>query len=138
MGTKQAIVCDMRGAADTLEQRLEAYRQLFADALVGREHRGDEILFRFTAAPGVEERVRDLAAREKACCAFYEFQLSVADGEVLWQASVVDDPVALQVLDEFYRLPDALGADVSTMLDRLEEAGLELIATGDGRRVDPG
>src|SRR5918996_4913829 len=64
------IVCDMTTGTDTAAERFADYQLLFATALTGRERTDDGIRFRFRAAPGLEDRVRDLAAREKACCAF--------------------------------------------------------------------
>ena len=51
--------------------------------------------------------MQDLAAREKACCAFFCYTVHERDGEVWWDMAVVDDDLARQVLDEFYRLPDS-------------------------------
>jgi hypothetical protein len=111
------IVCDMTTAPDTPAQRLAEYRRLFATALVGRDRTAAGIRFRFRAGDGarprdrdrdrVEAWVRDLAAREKACCAFFDFDVRTAGDEVHWYATVVDDDVARAVLEEFYALPDA-------------------------------
>ena len=100
------IVCDMSGAPDTLAERLAEYRDLFADALVGRERIDeDAIQFRFRARPGLLDRVNDLAAREKACCAFFDFVISEHGDEIWWDARVPDDPIAHEILDAFYMLP---------------------------------
>jgi hypothetical protein len=101
------IACDMSNAPDTGPQRLAEYQRLFATALVGRERTPDGIRFRFRAEPGIEDWVRDLAAREKACCAFFGFGVSRVESEVLWDATVVDDDAARAILQEFYALPDA-------------------------------
>lgn len=102
------IVCDMTDAPDTAAERLAEYERLFTTALTGRERIDDGIRFRFRADPGLEEWVRDLAAREKACCAFFTFGVARHDGEVWWDASVVDDDMARQVLDDLFRLPDTV------------------------------
>lgn len=104
------IVCDMTGAPDTGPQRLAEYQRLFAAALVGRERTAAGIRFRLRAEPGVAEWVRDLAAREKACCGFFAFEVAERDGEVWWDAAVVDDPSARAILEEFYTLPAAPAA----------------------------
>lgn len=101
------ITCDMSTARDTPAERLAEYRRLFAQALVGRERTAEGIRFRFRADEGVEAWVRDLAAREKACCAFFDFAVAAEGHEVRWDASVVDDDAARAILDEFYDLPDA-------------------------------
>jgi hypothetical protein len=103
----QPIVCDMSTAKDTEEERLAEYRRLFASALTGRDRVGDAIRFRFRA--DAEEWVRDLAAREKACCAFYDFTIAVEGAEVWWDCTAPAD--ARPVLDEFHALPDMLAAD---------------------------
>jgi hypothetical protein len=112
------IVCDMSSAVDTLPERVEAYRALFTEALLGRERTGPGIRFRFAAGPGVEARVLDLAAREKACCTFFSFVVALHGAEVWWDASVVDDDAARAVLDGFYDLPLTL-ADPSAGVQAL-------------------
>jgi hypothetical protein len=109
MTTNPPIVCDMTNAPDTPAERIAEYGRLFRVALVGRERTGDGIRFRFRAEEGVEEWIRDLARREQACCAFFSFAVSARGGEVWWDATVVDDDVARQILEEFFRLPDAAG-----------------------------
>ena len=64
-------------------ERLAEYRRLFAHAaFLGRERTAEGIRFRFRAEPGIEEWVRDLAAREKACCAFFAFDITAEGDEV--------------------------------------------------------
>jgi hypothetical protein len=100
----------MTGATDTLAERLGEYRRLFAQSLLGRSRTQDIIRFRFRADPGVEDWVRDLARREKACCAFFEFTVDADGHEVCWEARVADDEAARQMLAAFYRLADAANA----------------------------
>lgn len=127
------IACDMSTATDTPEERLAEYRNLFGEHLVGRERTDTGIRFRFRADPGLAENVRDLAAREKACCAFFDFAISETDQEVTWEATVIDDPAARQILDEFYQLPETAYLDVETMYERFEQRGLQIITAGDKR-----
>lgn len=138
MGTKPAIVCDMSEAPDSLQERFEAYRHLAKEALVGRERQGEGIRFRFRAAPGVEARVRDLAAREKACCAFFDFRVSVVDGEVVWDGWTIDDPLARQVLDEFYGLLGGPDEGPEGALERLDGLGLKVVMPTDDRSAGRG
>ncbi len=107
--TDQAIpiVCDMTDAPDTPAERLAEYQRLFATQLLARERTTAGIRFRLRADDGVEAWVRDLAAREKACCAFFDFDITRNDDTVLWDARVVDDDLARQVLEELYLLPGA-------------------------------
>ena len=82
------------------------YRRLFARALVARERTaiGIRFRFRFRAEPGIEDWVRDLAAREKECCPFFGFDIAVDGEEVLWEAAVPDTDEARAVLEDFYAL----------------------------------
>ena len=75
------IVCDLSSAADTGPQRLAEYQRLFGQALVGRERTADGVVrFQLRADDGIEDWVRDLAAREKACCAFFDFTVTTVEG----------------------------------------------------------
>src|SRR5215217_5034839 len=62
------IACDMTDAPDTPEERIAEYDRLFSRTFVGRERTPAGIRFRLRADDGVEAWVRDLAAREQACC----------------------------------------------------------------------
>jgi hypothetical protein len=130
----------MTTASDTSQERLAEYRRLFTQSLVGRERTADGIRFRFRAAPGVESWVRDLAAREKACCAFFAFAVTTRDDEVLWDAAVTDNDVARAILDELYALPDTLVENLDGLGERLGHQGLALTSdpTGTVHRVQRG
>lgn len=101
------VACNLSGIPGALAGRLEEYRRLFGQHLAGRSRTADGIRFRFRARPGVDDWVRDLARREKECCAFFEFTVTADSQEVRWDAAVADDDAARQVLAGFYRLPDA-------------------------------
>jgi hypothetical protein len=122
------IVCDMTGAPDTGPDRLREYQRLFSQALTGRERTAAGIRFRFRAQPGTEAWVRDLAAREKACCAFFTFTITTVGEEVRWDAAVIDDDVARAILDEFYALPDTLADGFERVHHRFAEQGLHFTA----------
>jgi hypothetical protein len=117
----------MTHAPDTGPERLAEYERLFTQALIARERTREGIRFRLRAQPGIEPWVRDLAAREKACCAFFTFTITQVGGEVLWDAAVVDDERARAVLDEFYGLPDTAGKGVPALQDRLSKRGLQFV-----------
>lgn len=134
--TPSPIVCDMTGAPDSPEERLRTYRRLYADALVGSERSDGTIRFRFRAAAGIEQRVRDVAALEAACCAFIEHTIIAHDSEIWWEARTIDDPVAHQILDAFYRLPDTTGDGVGGLYDRFVQEGL-VIVTGENGTLGP-
>jgi hypothetical protein len=131
------IACDMTGAPDTAEERMAEYGRLIAAAYSGRERTGDGIRLRFRARDGVEAWIRDLSAREKACCPFFDFTVTVADGEVRWDATVVDDDIARAILDEFYRLPETAGAGLPGLEDRLTDRGLAITRDGAVMTVAP-
>jgi hypothetical protein len=126
--TSTPIVCDMTSAPDTASERVMEYRRLFAQALVGRERTAEGIRFRFRAGDGIEAWVRDLAAREKACCPFFDFQIHTDGEEVHWDASVIDDHIARAILDEFFTLPDTVADGVEGLENRLGERGLQIVS----------
>ena len=126
------IVCDMTDAPDTAVERLAEYRNLFEQSLIDREHTEAGIRFRFRAAPGVEARVRDLAAREQACCAFFSIAVLDRGDELWWEASVGDDDIARQILDELYRWPDTVADGARALLDRFGELGLRVTTRDSG------
>ncbi|MFL6145044.1 MAG: hypothetical protein ACJ72N_24660 [Labedaea sp.] len=129
------IVCDMTTATDTEDERIGEYRRLFGEALIGRERTPEGIRYRFRATSGVEARVRNLAAREKACCAFLGYDVSRAGDEVVWDLAVPDDDLARAILDEFYALPDTLIETFDDLRERFTQRGLEIISTGNVHRV---
>jgi len=126
------VACDMTSAPDTADERMAEYERLFAQAFVGRERTADGIRHRFRAGDGIEAWVRDLAAREEACCPFFDFSVSTDGDEVHWDATVIDDDIARDMLDEFYALPDTVGDGVAGLESRLGERGLQVIANPAG------
>jgi hypothetical protein len=126
------IVCDMTGAPDTPEERLAEYSQLFAQALVGREHTAAGIRFRLRADDGVEMWVRDLSAREKACCPFLDFDITTVGAEVQWDMTVGDDEIARAILNEFYDLPELAPGGMEALSARIASLGLEIAANEGG------
>jgi hypothetical protein len=131
-GTTTPIACDMTSAPDTGPERMAEYGRLFARALVGRERTAGGIRFRFRAEDGVEAWVRDLAAREKACCPFFDFGVGTDGEEVRWDATVIDDDIARAILDEFYDLPKTVAEGVDGLERRLNERGLHVLANPAG------
>lgn len=122
------VMCDLSTATDTPEQRLDEYHRLFTKALVSRERTEDNgVRFRLRAEDGVESWVRDLAAREKACCAFFAFEITVDGDQVVWDAQVIDDDVARAVLDEFYALTENAVRTVDDLRTRFTERGLVFV-----------
>jgi hypothetical protein len=129
------IVCDMTNAPDTAEERTAEWGRLLT-AYTGRE-RTDGVRLRLRADEGIEAWVRDLAARDKACCPFLDFTVTTAPGEVRWDVTVadgtvMDDDVARAIMDEFYNLPDTVGGGVAGMVGRLGEQGLAVSRNASG------
>jgi hypothetical protein len=128
------IACDMTGAPDTGPERLREYQRLFSQALIGRERTASGVRFRFRAQSGTEAWVRDLAAREKACCAFFTFTITALGEEVRWDATVIDDDIARAILEEFYALPATVAGGFEGVHDRFTRQGLQF--TSDPRDRD--
>ena len=93
------IVCTLTD--DDARARFAEYDRLLAAAYVGRER--TEAGMRWTLRPGVGEWARDLAARERACCAFLTISVDEVGDGVLWE--VTADPAAQAVVGWFYDLP---------------------------------
>ena len=130
--TTTPIACDMTTATDTGPERFLEYERLFAQAFVGRERTAEGIRFRLRADDGIEAWVRDLAAREKACCPFFDFRITTDGDEVRWDATVVDDDIARDILDEFYALPEKFADGLDGFERRLTERGLQFIGNPAG------
>lgn len=121
------VVCDMTGAPDTLSERMDEYRRLFALALIGRERTADGFVFRFRDDPGVGAWVRDLAVREHDCCGFFRFEVEDQADEVQWRVAAVDEQVARRIVDEFFSLPDALSKGDESVSRDVRTAGLTFV-----------
>ncbi len=126
------IVCDMTTAPDTPDERLAEYQELFDTALVAKERTDTGIRFRLRADPGIADHVRDLAAREKACCAFFDFTINETSDEVIWDSTVIDDPIARQILEEYYNLPDTTADSPEALHARFAAKGLTIVTDDHG------
>jgi hypothetical protein len=118
------VVCDMRNAVDTPQERAEEYGRLFATALAGRDRTDRLVRFRFRRTAVDENQVRSLAARERACCPFFEIRLSGSAEELWWETRVGENQDAMALLEEFYRLPDRLAEGGGTAVEGLVDRGL--------------
>ena len=72
---------------------------------------------------------RSLAAKEQACCAFFDFTVAARGDEIWWDATTVDDPIAQQILDELYR---TVGGGVAALFERFDAQGLEIVTNDNG------
>jgi hypothetical protein len=132
------IACDMTDAPDTPQDRMAEYHRLFGQHLIGRERTADGIRFRLRADDGVQAWVRDLLAREKACCPFFDFDLVTEDDILRWDITVVDNDLAREVLDEFYRTTATEGEDWTGTRRRLSEIGFAVTTREPGTEVGSG
>lgn len=71
--------------------RLAEFDDLFATSVRGVRRRGDGVLMQLTGTEGLRERVRDLAARETACCSFFTFTIEGTDQDLTLGISVPPD-----------------------------------------------
>ena len=125
---KPAIVCDMTDAPDTGQERLAEYARLFDSALISRERTPGAMQWWLRNDEGTEAWARSLAARENACCAFMTTTVTVAGDRVLWESTAIDDPVARQVLDMMYELPERRWTDAGQAYARFTgEIGVPVV-----------
>jgi len=71
--TDQPIACTL--TPDELQGRVSLMDALATTALLAREPIGGGLRVRFRDTPGTEQRIRELAAAESACCAFLRFDV---------------------------------------------------------------
>jgi len=112
---------------------MSEYGRLFGHALTGRERTDAGLTFRFTIKPGVEAWVRDLSQREAACCAFFDYTITIGDAQITWLIATDGNPVAESILDEMYRLPDIAGEGLAALLEQLGSVGLTVNTSQDGQ-----
>ena len=125
------IVCDMTNALDTLDERMNEYRTVFAQ-ITARERTDNGIRFRFPYEAELDARIRRLAALDKECCAFFEFDITRHENEIRWNASVVEDPIARQILDEYYELPITASEPPLDLYGRFSAAGMTVVIDDNG------
>ncbi|OLT23773.1 hypothetical protein BJF78_31620 [Pseudonocardia sp. CNS-139] len=77
--------------------RLAEFDGLFAGLRGLHRAEPGRLRLRLADAPGVEERARDLTAREAACCTFFDFAVRCAAGDVVVDVRV--PPAHVAVLD---------------------------------------
>ena len=135
------ISCDMSEASDTEEERIAEWHGLFTQALIGKNRTSEGIRFRFRAEAGTESWVRDLAAREKACCAFLAHEITADADEVRLEWAVPDSDIARAALEEIYNFPETGIASIDGFRQRLADRRMDLITDASGtvhhlRRAD--
>jgi MerR family transcriptional regulator, copper efflux regulator len=97
--THVPIACAL--SADDASARGEEWRQFVASSVLDIERRGPSARLRLRDGDAALLLAADLARREKACCAFFEFRLALLP-EGIWLE--VDAPAeAAPILDELLR-----------------------------------
>lgn len=123
LASDEPIVCLLAGR-EAQEERLAAFRALFlflehTDPRPG----GFRWIFR-GENPDAEARVRELAAKEQACCPFFRFSVYPEGAMVVWDVTAPER--AHQVMAAFMLLPETLraGVDAEALKLALTDAGL--------------
>jgi hypothetical protein len=96
--TDVPIACTLD--ANELGDRLATVEALRRDALVGQTQIPGGLRMHLRNAPGIEARVRALAAAESRCCAFLTFRIESADDELLLEITGARE--ARPVIDEYF------------------------------------
>jgi hypothetical protein len=92
------IACTL--TATDAESRVDEWREFLATSTTASERlSGHELRVRLAPAPDALAAAVDLAQREKACCAFFEFSIDVA-ADHLWLRVTVP-PETSRILDDF-------------------------------------
>lgn len=102
----QSIACTL--TSEQKRERMSLIAGLAAEALVGHEPIDGGMRARFRNAPGIEQRVRDLAAAEAQCCASLRFEVHHHASAVL--LDITGSPQAQPVIRAMFAL---LVADAS-------------------------
>jgi len=95
MQKEAPIACSLD--AGELERRRGEIEALARAALVGRERGSGKVRLRYRRSDEVEAAVRDLVRRERQCCPFLDFDLTVGDQELI--LDIAGPPEADAVLD---------------------------------------
>lgn len=111
------------------------YARLFDHALPASERTSDAAIWRFTSHAGVEPWVRDLAAREAACCPFLTYTVTADHAEVTYQITGDSRPTIKTILDEIHHLPHHSTDGLHGLLQRLDTAGMQLHTSDDTTTV---
>jgi hypothetical protein len=85
------------------QSRVGEWREFLATSTTASERlSGHQLRLQLAPAPGVLASAVDLAQREKACCAFFDFSIDVAADQLWLRVSV--PPEASSILDDFASL----------------------------------
>ena len=76
--SEERIACSLEGGS--YRERVDLIADLMREGLRGYERRDLVLTLRFSAH--VQHRVRDLVAKERACCAFLQFDVAQREDEI--------------------------------------------------------
>jgi hypothetical protein len=96
--TDQPIACTL--PVTRVPERLALIGALAGDALVDHAPIDGGVRWRFRDAPGIERRVREVAALESQCCAFLSFRIARDEDAIVLDVTGPAD--ALGVIEEFF------------------------------------
>jgi hypothetical protein len=101
-----AIACSLSTAE--APGRVEEWGRVVDDFVAETVRTSAGVRFRLKDGPESRAVVRDLARREKACCAFFDFGFVDHAGSVWLEVGGPDE--ARMILDQLFRLPTQQGA----------------------------
>ena len=98
MVTSVPIACTL--TADAIDDRREEWRAVFSTMVEKVERRENQATLTLSRGPDVLLTVADLAEREKACCAFFEFSIHLEgiDALLLIEVPAEADPMLTGLL----------------------------------------
>jgi hypothetical protein len=96
--TELPIACTLTAGA--MPARLALIDALGADGLLDRTRTATGMRVRLLDRPDIEQRTRALVAAESTCCAFLDFELERANGDLVLDISGPED--ARPVIDMFF------------------------------------
>jgi hypothetical protein len=94
------IACSL--SAGAAGDRVREWRTFLSGSVVSTERRGNVLRLGLVVSDGVLGNAADLAAREKACCPFFDFAIEIEPGARTLRVEVPEE--ASQALDDFARL----------------------------------
>ena len=92
------IACTL--TPDGITARLALIDALASDGLLDRTPTDTGLRVRLRDTPDIEQRTRELVAAESRCCAFLDFDLGRADGDLVLDISGPED--AQLVIEMFF------------------------------------
>lgn len=96
-------------SGDDLLNIAQTFRSAVRSGLVGRTRTATGVRFRVREGPEVIAALREFVRREKACCPFFDFDISSHGSEV--QLDIEGPPEARPLLDLLFQLAEPATSD---------------------------